>query len=103
MSVDTWPNAMCVICRARPAEPMTIVCDDDKCFQAFVDYQFKGRLKELLEFPMGQDGLTRRKTICVICKFSPVEPMTYVCKDEKCFQAFMDMQFKGRLKELLGI
>ncbi len=29
--------------------------------------------------------------------------MTYVCKEEKCFQTFMEYQFKGRLKELLGI
>lgn len=85
---------------------MTYVCDDDKCLQAFMDYQFKGRLKELLEFPIisQEDGLARRKTICVICKSRPAEPepMTYVCNDEKCFQAFMDMQFKGRSKELLG-
>ena len=29
--------------------------------------------------------------------------MTYICKDEKCFQTFMDIQSKGKLKELLGI
>lgn len=29
--------------------------------------------------------------------------MTFVCKDEKCFEIFMDYQFRGRLKELLDI
>jgi hypothetical protein len=29
--------------------------------------------------------------------------MTFICEDDKCFQTFMDMQSKGRLKELLGI
>ena len=29
--------------------------------------------------------------------------MTFVCKDEKCFQIFMEIQSKGRLKELLDI
>jgi hypothetical protein len=43
------------------------------------------------------------KAICVICKERRAEPMTYICKDEKCFQTFMDIQSKGKLKELLGI
>jgi hypothetical protein len=40
---------------------------------------------------------------CIICKERRAEPMTVVCWDEKCFQTFMDMQGKGKLKELLGI
>ena len=27
---------------------MTYVCGDEKCFEIFMDYQSKGRLKELL-------------------------------------------------------
>jgi hypothetical protein len=27
---------------------MTYVCEDEKCFEIFMDYQSKGRLKELL-------------------------------------------------------
>jgi hypothetical protein len=50
---------------------------------------------------MNQDALAKK--ICVICKARHAEPMTFVCKDDKCFQTFMDLQFKGRLKELLGI
>jgi hypothetical protein len=41
--------------------------------------------------------------ICVICKQKRAEPMTFVCKDDKCFQTFMEIQSKGRLKELLDI
>jgi hypothetical protein len=41
------------------------------------------------------------KEICVICNVRQAEPMTIVCKDDKCFQTFMDLQFQGRLKELL--
>ncbi len=28
---------------------MTYICDDEKCFEIFMDYQAKGRLKELLD------------------------------------------------------
>jgi hypothetical protein len=31
------------------AEPMTYVCGDEKCFEIFMDYQSKGKLKELLD------------------------------------------------------
>jgi hypothetical protein len=46
---------------------------------------------------------SRTKEMCVICKERRAEPMTFVCEDEKCFQTFMDLQFKGKLKEFLGI
>jgi hypothetical protein len=45
---ESWPRAICVICKERRAEPMTFVCEDDKCFQTFMDIQSKGGLKELL-------------------------------------------------------
>ena len=48
MIVDIWPNAACVICKVRRAEPMTFVCKDDKCFQTIMDIHSKGKLKELL-------------------------------------------------------
>jgi hypothetical protein len=48
MTPDSWPNAMCVICKHRLAEPMTYICKDKKCFQTFMDIQSKGKLKELL-------------------------------------------------------
>lgn len=43
------------------------------------------------------------KAVCVICKERRAKPMTFVCEDEKCLQHFMDIQFKGKLKELFGI
>jgi hypothetical protein len=49
MSPDSWPRALCVVCQVRQAEPMTYVCKDEKCFQTFMDYQGKGKLKELLD------------------------------------------------------
>jgi hypothetical protein len=49
LSPDSWPRALCVICQVRPAEAMTYVCKDEKCYQIFMDYQAKGKLKELLD------------------------------------------------------
>ncbi len=48
MRLDSWPNAICVICKERQAEPMTFICEDQKCFQTFMDIQSKGKLNELL-------------------------------------------------------
>jgi hypothetical protein len=48
MRLDSWPNAICVICKERQAEPMTFICEDQKCFQIFMDIQSKGKLMELL-------------------------------------------------------
>ena len=42
------PRQLCLVCGVRGAEPMTYVCGDEKCFEIFMDYQSKGRLKELL-------------------------------------------------------
>lgn len=47
MTLESWPKAICIICKERQAEPMTIVCHDDNCFQTFMDIQFNGWLKEL--------------------------------------------------------
>jgi predicted nucleic acid-binding Zn ribbon protein len=48
MSEDSMPRQLCLVCGVRGAEPMTYVCGDEKCFEIFMDYQSKGRLKELL-------------------------------------------------------
>jgi hypothetical protein len=48
MSEDSMPKLLCLVCGVRWAEPMTYVCEDEKCFEIFMDYQSKGRLKELL-------------------------------------------------------
>jgi predicted nucleic acid-binding Zn ribbon protein len=48
MSEDSMPRQLCLVCGVRGAEPMTYVCEDEKCFEIFMDYQSKGRLKELL-------------------------------------------------------
>jgi hypothetical protein len=47
MPIDSWPNAICVICKERRAEPMTFICSNTECFQTFMDIQSKGGLKEL--------------------------------------------------------
>ena len=49
MSQDSRQRAFCVICQTRRAEPMTFICSDEKCFQTFMDYQGKGKLKELFD------------------------------------------------------
>ena len=48
MNVDSEQRLRCIVCGVRWAEPMTYVCEDEKCFEIFMDYQSKGRLKELL-------------------------------------------------------
>ena len=48
LNVDSEQGLHCIVCGVRWAEPMTYVCEDEKCFQIFMDYQSKGRLKELL-------------------------------------------------------
>ena len=48
MNVDSELRLRCIVCGVRWAEPMTYVCEDEKCFEIFMDYQSKGRLKELL-------------------------------------------------------
>jgi hypothetical protein len=34
---------------------MTYVCGDEKCFEIFMDYQSKGKLKELLDISEEQE------------------------------------------------
>jgi len=48
MSEESMPRQLCLVCGVRLAEPMTYVCQDEKCFEIFMDYQSKGKLKELL-------------------------------------------------------
>ncbi|MFL6523884.1 MAG: hypothetical protein ACJ71B_10455 [Nitrososphaera sp.] len=49
MKIYSEPRLRCLICGVRWAEPMTYICEDEKCFEIFMDYQAKGRLKELLD------------------------------------------------------
>jgi hypothetical protein len=55
MSLNLGPRTLCVICQVRLAEPMTYVCGDEKCFEIFMDYQSKGKLKELLDISEEQE------------------------------------------------
>jgi len=53
MPEDLEPDEMCVICMGRRAEPMTFICNNESCFRIFMEYQSKGKLKEL--FGISQD------------------------------------------------
>jgi hypothetical protein len=55
MTLEPWPRGICIVCKERRAEPMTYVCKEEKCFQTFMEYQFKGRLKELLGIYEGDE------------------------------------------------
>ena len=41
------------------------------------------------------------RSICIICKARPAAAWTYVCREEICYQTFVDLQLRGKLKEFL--
>jgi hypothetical protein len=42
------------------------------------------------------------RSICIICKARPAAPWTYVCMEEEiCYQTFIELQLRGKLKEFL--